>query len=128
MLSMLLMLLMLACGGHQAPPAQASTAPPAQTARLEPGAPIAEYVVEVFADSKGVLWFGTMGKGVARHDGERLTYLSPAGGKGGDVVASIAEDKHGSLWFAGHQGTGLCKYDGVTFTSGLAAFRPPSRR
>lgn len=104
-----------ACGGQAAPTAQA----PAETpVRVEPprGEPIADYVVAAFVDSKGVLWFGTLGKGVARYDGEALTYLSPAGGAGGDVVASIAEDKQGDLWFAGHDGTGLIKYDGVTFS------------
>lgn len=83
---------------------------------MKHGEPIAGYVVAAFADSKGVLWFGTMGKGVARYDGDMLGYLSPAGGAGGDVVASIAEDKRGDLWFAGHPGTGLVKYDGTTFT------------
>lgn len=73
-------------------------------------------MVAAFADSKGALWFGTIGEGVARHDGATLTYLSPAGGKSGDVVASIAEDDRGDLWFAGHDGTGLCRYDGATFT------------
>jgi streptogramin lyase len=77
---------------------------------------LAEYVVNAFADSKGILWFGTMGKGVARYDGKSLTFLSPADGAGGDVVSSIAEDKDGNLWFAGHEGTGLCRHDGHTFT------------
>jgi len=108
--------LLSACGGQQAPTAPAPTAPAPQATRGQPAEPIAEYVVEAFADSKGVLWFGTIGKGVARYDGDKLTYLSPAGGKGGNVVASIAEDKHGDLWFAGHDGTGLCRYDGATFT------------
>lgn len=116
-----LLLALAACGGPQAPAASPQPhapqphAPP-QAAPPPPGEPIAEYVVAAYADSKGVLWFGTMGKGVARLDGDALTYLSPAGGKGGDVVASIAEDRRGDLWFAGHDGTGLCKYDGVTFT------------
>lgn len=105
-----------ACSGQPAPSAAAPAAPPAPISPPRSDAQIADYVVAAFADSKGVLWFGTLGKGVARYDGEKLTYLSPANGEGGDVVASIAEDKHGDLWFAGHQGTGLCKYDGTTFT------------
>lgn len=103
-----------ACSGPQAPTAPVPAAPPIEAAAANE--PIAEYVVAAFTDSKGVLWFGTMGKGVARYDGERLTYLSPAGGEGENVVASIAEDRRGDLWFAGHQGTGLCKYDGSSFT------------
>lgn len=107
-----------ACNGQQTPaaPPAVETAPAVEVAVAERGEPIAEYVVAAFADSKGVLWFGTMGKGVARYDGSKLDYLSPANGEGGNVVASVAEDRHGVLWFAGHEGTGVVKYDGETFT------------
>ena len=37
---------------------------------------IAEYVVEIFEDSKGNLWFGTGNKGAARYDGKALTYFT----------------------------------------------------
>lgn len=116
LLSPCVALLLGACGGPQAAPAHAPSVAPAPAPQSQPGEAIAGYVVAAFTDSKGVLWFGTMGKGVARHDGEQLTYLSPAGGKGENVVASIAEDRHGDLWFAGHAGTGLVQYDGTTFT------------
>ena len=116
LLSPCVALLLGACGGPQAAPAHAPIVASAPAPQSQPGEAIAGYVVAAFTDSKGVLWFGTMGKGVARHDGEQLTYLSPAGGKGENVVASIAEDRHGDLWFAGHAGTGLVKYDGTTFT------------
>jgi ligand-binding sensor domain-containing protein len=85
------------------PPAEADTA-----------AQIAEYVVEAFEDSHGVLWFGTIDKGVARYDGKALTYLTEKDGLCGNTIVSIAEDKDSALWFAGH--TGVCKYDGTTFT------------
>ncbi len=78
-------------------------------------APIAEYVVEAFEDSKGTLWFGTMNKGVARWDGKALTYLTEKDGLCGNTIVSIAEDNRGNLWFAGH--TSACSYDGTTFTS-----------
>ena len=51
---------------------------------------IAEYVVDIFEDKKGNLWFGTMGKGVARYDGNILTYFSTKDGLCGNTVASIA--------------------------------------
>ncbi len=109
--STLLLLALLgttACNGQSKPEADA----------LEPGkdTPIAEYVVECFLDSKGALWFGTIEHGVARYDGKTLTFLNPADGKGGNVVTSIAEDKDGNLWFAGHDGTGVVRYDGEHFT------------
>jgi hypothetical protein len=41
---------------------------------------IAKYVVEIFEDSKGHLWFGTMAKGVARYDG-KIVYSIPEIGR-----------------------------------------------
>ena len=79
------------------------------------GAQIAKCVVEIFEDSKGNLWFGTMSKGVARYDGKSLTYFSIDDGLAGNTVASIVEDKEGNLWFGTH--FGLSKYDGKTFTN-----------
>jgi len=76
---------------------------------------IAEYVVEVFEDSKGNLWFGTIGKGAARYDGKALTYFTTEHGLSGNTVTSFAEDKEGNLWFGTH--SGLSKFDGKTFTS-----------
>lgn len=76
---------------------------------------IAEYVVEIMEDSKGNLWFGTMGYGAARYDGETLTYFSITDGLPGNTVASIAEDKAGNMWFGTH--TGASKYDGKSFTN-----------
>lgn len=77
-------------------------------------AQIAEYIVAAFEDSKGNLWFGTNGQGVARHDGTSLRYFSIGEGLIGDVVTGIAEDRDGNLWFGTH--TGASRYDGKTFT------------
>lgn len=76
---------------------------------------IAKYIVEIFEDKKGNLWFGTMAKGVARYDGKGLTYFSTKDGLCGNTVSSIAEDKEGNLWFGTH--SGLSKYDGRSFTN-----------
>ncbi|GJM31178.1 MAG: hypothetical protein DHS20C18_01790 [Saprospiraceae bacterium] len=76
---------------------------------------IAKFVVEIFEDKKGNLWFGTMAKGVARYDGKTLTYFTTEDGLSGNTVASIAEDKAGNMWFGTH--AGLSKYDGSTFTN-----------
>ena len=77
--------------------------------------PIGEYLVEIFEDSKGNLWFGTLAKGVARYDGKSLTYFSTKDGIAGNAVVSIAEEKNGTLWFGTHGG--LSKFDGNTFTN-----------
>lgn len=78
-------------------------------------AQIAEYVVEIFEDSKGNLWFGTIPNGAARYDGKTLTYFSPKDGLVGDVVTSFAEDKNGIMWIGTH--SGLSKHDGKKFTN-----------
>ncbi len=91
--------------------------PPSTSERLqmEFATQIAEYVVEVFEDSKGNLWFGTMANGAARYDGNKLTYFSTDDGLCGNTISSFAEDKDGNLYFGSH--TGLCKYDGKTFST-----------
>lgn len=76
---------------------------------------IDDYVVEVFEDSKGNLWFGTMAKGAARYDGKSLTYFSKKDGLCDNTVACINEDKDGNIWFGTHNGAS--RYDGRTFTS-----------
>lgn len=78
-------------------------------------AQIGDYVVEIFEDKKGNLWFGTLGNGTARYDGNSLTYFSTKDGLVADAVTSIVEDKAGNMWF-GTQ-SGLSKYDGKTFTN-----------
>ncbi len=76
---------------------------------------IAEYVVEIFEDSKNNLWFGTINNGAAKYDGKALTYLTTENGLIGNTVTSFAEDKEGNIWFGTH--SGLSKYDGKTFTN-----------
>ena len=79
------------------------------------GAQIDEYVVDIFEDKKGNLWFGTIFKGVARYDGKSITYFSTKDGLCGNTVASITEDKDGNMWFGTH--SGLSRYDGKSFTN-----------
>lgn len=79
------------------------------------GPQIDEYVVKLFEDSKGSLWFGTLSSGVARYDGKTLTYFSEKDGLVGNAVVSIVEDKAGNMWFGTH--SGLSKYDGKQFTN-----------
>lgn len=88
---------------------------PESEATPKNSAQIDEYVVKLFEDSKGNLWFGTMSSGVARYDGKTLTYFSEKDGLSGNTVASINEDKAGNMWFGTH--TGLSKYDGTIFTN-----------
>lgn len=87
---------------------------------------IGQYIVSIFEDSKGNLWFGTLEKGVAKYDGEVLKYFTTKDGLIGNGVVSILEDKDGIMWFGTH--SGLSKYDGTSFKNyaekdGLCHFR-----
>jgi len=81
---------------------------------------IGQYVTIAFEDDKGHLWFGTLQKGIARYDGERLKYFTKQDGLPSNRVTSVLQDLEGVYWF--HTDEGLLKYDGNTFTS----FRAPS--
>ena len=76
---------------------------------------IGEYVVETFQDSKGNMWFGTLGKGVAKYDGNKLVYLTMKDGLPSNRIVSIIEDQSGSIWFG--TGAGLAEFDGTSFTN-----------
>ncbi|MDX1478451.1 MAG: two-component regulator propeller domain-containing protein [Saprospiraceae bacterium] len=76
---------------------------------------IADYIVDIFEDSEGNLWFGTMAKGIARYDGETLRYFTTADGLAGNTVVSVTEDQEGTLWFGTH--SGLSRYNGNTFSN-----------
>ncbi len=76
---------------------------------------IAQYIIDIFEDSKGNLWFGTIEKGVAKYTGKELRYYTTADGLIGNTVKSILEDVDGNLWFGTEMG--LSKYNGKTFVN-----------
>lgn len=75
----------------------------------------------VLEDSKGNLWFGTIGAGVYRYDpsaslrpgGESFTNFTTKDGLANDRVTCVYEDKAGNIWF-GTEG-GASRYDGKSF-------------
>jgi ligand-binding sensor domain-containing protein len=74
---------------------------------------VSQYIRSIFQDSKGNLWFGTIGNGVVRYDTKTLTYFSDPDGFVSRSVFAINEDNTGNLWFGTDQG--VYKYDGKTF-------------
>ncbi|MEZ4936614.1 MAG: two-component regulator propeller domain-containing protein [Crocinitomicaceae bacterium] len=76
---------------------------------------IGAYVVEIFQDSKYAIWFGTLEKGVAKYDGEELSYLTTKDGLPSNRIVDLVEDKLGNLWFG--TGSGVAKFDGKSFTN-----------
>ena len=67
---------------------------------LEASGQISDYVREVFQDREGVYWFGTNDEGVARFDGESLSYLRVQDGFGGNAVRGIVQGSDSDMWFA----------------------------
>lgn len=74
---------------------------------------VSQYIRSIFQDSKGHLWFGTIGEGVVRYDEKTLTYFSHPEGFINSTVYAINEDKNGHLWFGTDQG--VYSYDGQVF-------------
>jgi ligand-binding sensor domain-containing protein len=74
---------------------------------------VSQYIRSIFQDSKGHLWFGTIGEGAVRYDVKTLTYFSKPDGFVNNTVYAINEDKKGNMWFGTDQG--VYKYDGETF-------------
>lgn len=75
---------------------------------------VSQYIRSIFQDSKGNLWFGTLGEGVVRYDAstdakKTLTYFSHPDGFYNNTVYAINEDKKGNLWFGTDQG--VYKFD-----------------
>jgi ligand-binding sensor domain-containing protein len=73
------------------------------------------WIYDLFQDSKGTIWVGTWGGGLARFDGKAWTTLSRRDGLASDAVTSFAEDARGRLWIATDGGLNL--YDGTTITA-----------
>lgn len=76
---------------------------------------IGAYVVSIYEDSKGRLWFATLGQGVAIYDGTALKYLTTADGLSSNAVIDVIEEKPGVYWIGTQDG--LSHYDGNTFTN-----------
>ena len=74
---------------------------------------VSQYIRSIFQDSKGNLWFGTLGEGVVKYDVKTLTYFSTPEGFISKSVFAINEDKNGNLWFGTDQG--VYRYDGKVF-------------
>ena len=64
-------------------------------------------------DSRGYIWMGTDGGGVARFDGQKFETFSKTDGVSDNVVRSLFEDSKGNIWFG--TDNGLTIYDGYKF-------------
>src|ERR1700734_1172067 len=67
----------------------------------------------VLEDSKGNLWFGSIGSGVYCYDGISFTNFTTGDGLPNNRVSCIYEDKAGNIWFGTENGSSC--YDGKSF-------------
>lgn len=67
-------------------------------------------VRSILEDSKGNYWFGSWNEGVAKFDGQQITYFTKKDGLSDNQVRTIQEDLNGEIWLA--TGQGITRYDG----------------
>jgi signal transduction histidine kinase/ligand-binding sensor domain-containing protein len=70
-------------------------------------------VKSIAQDQHGILWFGTLGKGVFSYDGKVFTHYTEKEGLASNWVYSVCFDRSGNTWFGLDRGA--CLYDGRTF-------------
>lgn len=64
-------------------------------------------------DSRGYIWIGTDGGGVARFDGQKFETLTKTDGLSGNIIRSLFEDSRGNIWIG--TDNGLTFYNGFGF-------------
>src|ERR1035437_10379269 len=67
-------------------------------------------------DSRGYLWIGTQGGGVAQYDGINFKVFDESSGLPGSIVSAIEEDINGSIWMGTTWG-GVSRYDGKSYSN-----------
>jgi ligand-binding sensor domain-containing protein/class 3 adenylate cyclase len=67
-------------------------------------------------DSRGFLWVGTEGGGLAQFNGTEFRVYTTSDGLADNTVRCMIEDGNGHLWL-GTNGSGLCRFDGHRFTT-----------
>ncbi len=67
-------------------------------------------------DSRGFLWIGTEGGGLARFDGREFVSFTVGSGLPDNTVRALFEDSDGNLWI-GTDGHGVSRFDGRSFVN-----------
>ena len=80
---------------------------------LEKGLPQAQ-VTCIKEDTRGYLWIGTQGGGVACYDGMKFKVFDELSGIAGNIITSIEEDLNGHIWIGTTYG-GVTRFDGKNF-------------
>jgi len=70
-------------------------------------------VFSLLEDSKGNIWFGTIGSGVYQYDGEKFRNFTTDDGLIDNAIGCMMEDSKGKIWFGTMKG--ISTYDGTMF-------------
>ncbi len=70
-------------------------------------------VYAICQDSRGYLWLGTQGGGLARYDGRSFNTFAEKDGLKGAYVNALTEDPQGNIWIGTNRG--LNRFDGRKF-------------
>lgn len=71
---------------------------------------------EVYEDRDGVVWIGSIGKGLVSVNDGKSTFYQVANGLLSNFILSIFQDREGNMWF-GTSGEGLIRYSGGFMTA-----------
>lgn len=71
-------------------------------------------VGKAFRDSKGNLWFGTLGEGVFRYDGKNFRQFSAKDGLNDNNVNDISQDNQGNILLATGKGINILNGESVS--------------
>ena len=74
-----------------------------------------EKVFSIAEDTKGNIWFDTVGSGVWRYDGNSVKNFTKEDGLESEHVWTIYRSKQGKLWFGGANQSGIYKFNGNSF-------------
>jgi ligand-binding sensor domain-containing protein len=72
-------------------------------------------VFSLLEDSRGNLWFGTMGAGVYRYDGRSFRLFTTADGLASNSVVCLMQDRSGAVWMG--TTAGVSRFDGYAISS-----------
>ncbi len=73
------------------------------------------YVISMVVDSRGYVWCGTWGAGLARFDGETWRNFTTADGLPANHIFMLYQGDDGQLWIGTNQGLSRLNEDGETF-------------
>ncbi|HYO55426.1 two-component regulator propeller domain-containing protein [Archangium sp.] len=84
--------------------------------RVPEASPPAAPVSAMLVDREGGVWVGSLGQGVRRVAGGRVSELEAGHALAGSVVSDLLEDVEGNLWI-GTEGRGLHRLEDAPFTT-----------